>query len=232
MVRLYSLEVYAMNHLNFSTITPYFNLLPHAIVITLGVGTGGFFLTIILAVFVGSLRTRKLHRIADFFLTTYVEFFRGTPLLVQLFVVYYGLPSFGIKIEPIAASILTMGLNSGAYLSEAVRAAILSVDRGQYEAAAMLGYSQFQTVYRIILPQALRVVLPSFMNGYSSIIKETSLISVLPIVELTKLGNQIYAKTYHPFEIYITMAAIYFVLTYSVTFFAKWLERRCTLWVN
>lgn len=221
-----------MTNLDFSVIIPYFNLIPAAVAITLKVGIGGFILTIILSIIVGSLRTRKLCKAIHFLLTFYVEFFRGTPLLIQLFVVYYGLPSFGIKIEPITASILTMGLNSGAYLSEVVRASILSIDKGQYEAAAMLGYSQLQTIIHIILPQALRIAVPSFMNCFSSIIKETSLTSVLPIIELTKLGNQIYAKTYHPFEIYIAMAGIYFLMTYSVTFFSKWLERRLSVWVN
>ncbi|KAF1084776.1 Inner membrane amino-acid ABC transporter permease protein YecS [Sporotomaculum syntrophicum] len=221
-----------MTNLDFTTLLPYINLLPAAIAITLQVGLGGFILAIVLAIVVGSLRTRKLNWAVHLVLTAYVEFFRGTPLLVQLFVVYYGLPSFGIRIEPMIAAIVTMGLNSGAYLSEVVRASILSVDRGQYEAAAMLGYNSLQTISQIILPQALRIAVPTFMNGFSSIIKETSLISVLPVVELTKLGNQIYAKTYHPFEIYITMAIIYFVMTYSVTFLAKWLERRLSVWVN
>ncbi|NLX90823.1 MAG: amino acid ABC transporter permease [Firmicutes bacterium] len=221
-----------MRNLDFWVIAPYFNLFPEAVAITLKVGIGGFILAIILSIIAGSLRTRKLCKAVHFLLAAYVEFFRGTPLLVQLFIVYYGLPSFGIKIGPMTASIVTMGLNSGAYLSEVVRAAILSVDRGQYEASAMLGYNSLQTTMHIILPQALRIAVPSFMNGFSSMIKETSLISVLPVVELTKLGNQIYAKTYHPFEIYITMAIIYFVMTYSVTFFAKCLERRLSIWVN
>jgi polar amino acid transport system permease protein len=221
-----------MTNLDFSVLTPYTNLLPAAIALTLQVGIIGFILTIILSIIIGTLRTRKLCKAAHFLLTAYVEFFRGTPLLIQLFVVYYGLPSFGIRLEPITASIVTMSLNSGAYLSEAVRAAILSIDKGQYEAAAMLGYKPIQTNIHIILPQALRIAVPSFMNGFSSMIKETSLISVLPLVELTKLGNQIYAKTYHPFEIYITMAIIYFIMTYSVTFLAKWLERKLSVWVN
>nr|WP_312578114.1 amino acid ABC transporter permease [Sedimentibacter sp.] len=221
-----------MRNLDFTVIKPFLHLLPSAAAITLKIGIGSFFLTLIIAIIVGSLRTRKLYKPIHFLLSVYVEFFRGTPLMIQLFVVYYGLPSFGIKIGTIPASILTMGLNSGAYLSEVVRASVLSIDKGQYEAAAMLGYSNIQTTVHIILPQALRIAVPSFMNGFSSIIKETSITSVLPIVELTKLGNQIYAKTYHPFEIYITMAVIYFAMTYFVTFFAKWLERRLSVWVK
>lgn len=81
-----------------------------------------------------------------------------------------------------------------------------------------------------MLPQALRIAIPSFMNGFSQIIKETSIVSVLPVVELTKLGNQVYARTYHPFEIYILLGVIYFVLTYSLTFLARYLEKRSSKW--
>lgn len=221
-----------MTNLDFSVLLPYKDLVWDALAITIRIGIFGFLLAMSIAIIVGSLRTIKLPRVIRWLLSVYVEFFRGTPLLVQLFVVYYGLPSFGIRMDPIWASVLTMGLNSGAYLSENVRAAVMSIDGGQYEAAAILGYSKFQTTIHIVLPQALRIAVPAFMNGFSSIVKETSLVSVLPIIELTKLGNQIYAKTYHPFEIYISLAVIYFLLTYLVTFLARWLERRLSIWVN
>lgn len=221
-----------MSNLDFSVITPYFPMFLKAASITLQVGIGSFILAVVIAIIVGTLRTKRLPKVINFLLEVYVEFFRGTPLLIQLFVVYYGLPSFGIKVPAMAASIMTIGINSGAYLSEAVRASILAIDKGQYEAASVLGYNSVQTTVHIILPQALRIVIPSFMNGFSSMVKETSLISVLPIIEMTKLGNQIYAKTYHPFEIYITLAIVYFAMTYSVTFLAKWLERRLSVWVN
>lgn len=221
-----------MSNLDFSVITPYFPMFLKAASITLQVGIGSFILAVVIAIIVGTLRTKRLPKVINFLLGVYVEFFRGTPLLIQLFVVYYGLPSFGIKVPAMAASIMTIGINSGAYLSEAVRASILAIDKGQYEAASVLGYNSVQTTVHIILPQALRIVIPSFMNGFSSMVKETSLISVLPIIEMTKLGNQIYAKTYHPFEIYITLAIVYFTMTYSVTFLAKWLERRLSVWVN
>lgn len=153
-----------------------------------------------------------------------------TPLIVQLFFVYYGMPTIGVKIDPVFASIVTMGLNSGAYMSENVRGAILSVDKGQYEAAKLLGFNSFQVNRYIVLPQAIRVAIPAFMNGFSTMIKETSMASVLPVIELTKLGNQIYAKTYHPFEIYISLGVLYFVMTYSMTFVARKLERKATKW--
>lgn len=219
-----------MNSLDFSILVPYASLLPAALKITIQIGVAGFILATFISVIVGCCRSRKMPKIIETILAIYVEIFRGTPLLVQLFFVYYGMPSLGFKIPPIAAAVITMGLNSGSYLSENVRASIMAVDKGQYEAAHMLGYNSFQTNIHIILPQAMRIAIPSFMNGFSSIIKETSIVSVLPVIELTKLGNQVYARTYHPFEIYILLGIIYFVLTFSLTFLAKWLERRASVW--
>ena len=219
-----------MRDLDFSVIVPYASLLPEALKITIEIGVAGFLLATLISIVVGTCRSRKLPKLLQIILNIYVEVFRGTPLLVQLFFVYYGLPSLGIRLDPVTAAIITMGLNSGSYLSENVRASILAVDKGHYEAAHMLGYNSLQTNLHIVLPQAMRIAIPAFMNGFSSIIKETSIVSVLPVVELTKLGNQVYAKTYQPFEIYILLGIIYFVLTYFLTFFAKWLERRASAW--
>ena len=221
-----------MKNLNFSVIAPYMTLLPAAIKMVLTIGLCAFQLASLLAVVVGNLRSCPHWKPLEVLLAFYVEFFRGTPLMVQLFIVYYGLPSFGVKLPPVPAAILTMGLNSGAYLAENMRAAILSVDRGQYEASALLGYTPFQCTFHIVLPQALRIALPSFMNGFSTMIKETSIASLLPIIELMKLGNQIYAKTYHPFEIFITIAVVYFLMTYFVTILSRWAERRLAIWAN
>lgn len=219
-------------NLDFSILLPFTNLVWEAAEITIKIGVLSFVLALVLAIIVGSLRAANIPKVLKLILSVYVEFFRGTPLMVQLFIFYYGLPSFGMKVDPILASVLTMGLNSGAYLSEVVRAAVLSVDRGQYDAAAVLGYNHIQTTVHIVLPQAFRIAVPTFMNGFSSIVKETSLVSVLPIIELTKLGNQVYAKTYHPFEVYISLAIIYFIMTYTVTFLAKWIERRLSIWID
>lgn len=219
-----------MGNLDFKILAPFAHLLPSALLITIEIGVLGFILALFLAIVVGTLRSRPINKVLRGILSFYVELFRGTPLLVQLFFVYYGMPSIGIRIGPFLAAVLTMGLNSGAYLSENVRGAILSVDKGQYEAARMLGFNELQTSMHIVLPQAVRVAIPSFMNGFSSIVKETSIVSVLPVIELTKLGNQVYAKTYHPFEIYILLGVIYFVLTYSLTFLSRYLERRASKW--
>lgn len=219
-----------MKDLDFSIVMPYAAQLPPALLITIEIGVLGFIVALLIALVVGTLRSRKLNKVISGILSFYVEIFRGTPLLVQLFFIYYGLPSVGIRIGPFAAAVMTMGLNSGAYLSENVRGSILAVDKGQYEAAYMLGYTPVQTATNIVLPQAIRVAIPSFMNGFSSIIKETSIVSVLPIIELTKLGNQVYARTYHPFEIYIILGVLYFILTYSLTFLSRYFERKASRW--
>lgn len=220
-----------MKELDFTIMIPFIPLVWDAIKIALTVGIFSFIFALLIAIMVGVLRSGNLARPIRFILAFYVEVFRGTPLLVQLFVFYYGLPAFGIKVPPIESAIITMALNSGAYLSEIVRASIMSVDKGQYEAAKTLGYSRVKTSFYIILPQALRIAIPPFMNGFSTMIKETSMVSVLPVIELLRLGNQIYAITFRPFEIYLTLAAIYFCLTYPMTLFAKWLERSLSKWV-
>lgn len=217
-------------NLNFSNLIPFSKLLPEALKITIQIGIFGFLMASLLALLVGTLRSLKLPKPLEIILKVYVEIFRGTPLLVQLFFVYYGLPTLGVRIDPMVAAIFTMGLNSGAYLSENVRGAISAVDCGQYEAAYILGYTSVQTQIHIVLPQAIRIAVPSFMNGFSSIVKETSIVSVLPVIELTKLANQVYAKTYQPFEIYILLGVIYFALTYMVTFFSGSVERRLSKW--
>ena len=125
-----------------------------------------------------------------------------------------------------------MSLNSTAYYAENVRASIMSIDKGQYEAAKTLGYTKFQTNIFIILPQAIRIAIPPFMNGFSTIIKETSIVSTIPIIELMRTGNQIYAKNFRSFEIYVTLALIYFIVNYPITFLAKYIESRLSKWIS
>ena len=139
-----------MRNLDFSILLPFAHLLPPALLMTIEIGVLGFILAMFIAVIVGTLRSRPLNKVLGGILSFYVELFRGTPLLVQLFFVYYALPAIGIRIGPFLAAVLTMGLNSGAYLSENVRGSILSVDKGQYEAAKMLGFSELQTSLHIV----------------------------------------------------------------------------------
>lgn len=185
-----------------------------------------FFNCSFLGVVVGTLRSYKIHWLLNLFLSSYIEIFRGTPLLIQLFFIYYGLPQVGISMSSHEAAILGLSLNFGAYMSEIVRAGIQGVDKGQAEAAKSLGMNNLQILVYIIYPQALKLSLPSLTNTYAAILKDSSLVSVLSITELTRAGQLIYVRTYEPFEIYLTLGIFYFVMTYSVSLISKKIEKR------
>jgi cystine transport system permease protein len=158
----------------------------------------------------------------------YVSAFRGTPLLVQLFVVYYGLPSIGIEFTPVAAGVLTLSLNAGAYLSESLRGAILSVAQGQWRAAYSLGLGWGQTLRHVILPQALRVAVPSMSNTLISLIKDTSLVSVITMTELMLVTKELISVTFRPLPLYVAAAIIYWILS----LFFEGLQRRAERRLN
>ncbi|MBB5393069.1 MULTISPECIES: amino acid ABC transporter permease [unclassified Herbaspirillum] len=143
----------------------------------------------------------------------YVSLMRGTPLLVQIFVVYYGLPSVGIEFSPLAAGVLTLSLNAGAYLSESLRGAILGVTRGQWNAAYSIGLTYFQTLRFIIVPQAVRIAVPAMSNTLLSLIKDTSLVSVITVTELMLATKEVIAVTFRPLPLYIAAACIYWALS-------------------
>ncbi len=219
-----------MAQLDFAFLVPYIPILFQGAIITVKIGVLSFGVALLVAVAVGTLRSFTLPWLIRLPLSIYVEAFRGTPLLIQLFFIYYGLPTFGILLEPMTAGVIGLSLNCGAYMSEVVRSAVLSVDKGQHEAAYALGYNSWQKYLQIIFPQALRTALPPFMNYFSTIIKETSLVSVLSIAEITRVGNQIYARTLSPFEIFLTIGCIYFCMTYGIVVLSKLLERRNARW--
>jgi cystine transport system permease protein len=152
----------------------------------------------------------------------YVSVFRGTPLLVQLFVVYYGLPSVGIEFTPVTAGVLTLSLNAGAYLSESLRGAINAVAQGQWRAAYSLGLGWGQTLRHVVLPQALRVAVPSMSNTLISLIKDTSLVSVITMTELMLATKELISVTFRPLPLYVAAAIIYWVLS----LFFEGLQRR------
>ena len=136
----------------------------------------------------------------------YVSVMRGTPLLVQIFVIYYGLPSVGIEFTPVTAGILALSLNSGAYLSESLRGAIRAVSEGQWRASFSLGLGYWQTLYHIVLPQALRIAVPSMSNTLISLIKDTSLVSVIALTELMLATKEVIATSFQPLPLYIAAA--------------------------
>jgi polar amino acid transport system permease protein len=157
----------------------------------------------------------------------YIDFFRTTPALVQLIWIFYVLPILaGINLSPITAGVVALSLNAGAFLAEVFRSGLQSISRGQRDAASVLGLSSPQTFMSIILPQALRRVLPAIGNTFIGLIKDSSLLSVIAVSELTyKIESQV-AITYRPIELYSVMAVMYFVITYPLSLLTTALERR------
>ncbi|MBP2667297.1 MAG: glnP 3 [Firmicutes bacterium] len=157
----------------------------------------------------------------------YVDFVRGTPLLVQIFLTYFALPIVtGHRIDPFIAAITACSINSGAYVAEIVRAGIQSIDKGQMEAARSLGMTFPQAMRFVILPQALKRVVPPLGNEFIAMLKDSSLVSVIGFEELTRRGQLIIARTYGSFEIWMTVAVIYMIMTFTISRLVDWAERR------
>ncbi|MBG9772483.1 amino acid ABC transporter permease [Brevibacillus laterosporus] len=186
----------------------FFPLLKAGILFTIPLTLLSFIIGLILAFFtaIARLSTNKLlFGISSF----YVWVVRGTPLLVQLFIIFYGLPKLGITIDPFPAAIIGFSLSVGAYNSEVIRAAIQSVPKGQWEAAYTIGMTRNQARRRIILPQALRVAIPPLGNSFISLVKDTSLAATITVTEMFQISQQITAMTYEPLVLYCEVAVIY-----------------------
>jgi polar amino acid transport system permease protein len=160
----------------------------------------------------------------------YIDVFRGTPLLIQLVWIYYALPiAIGVSFSAFFSTVLTLWLNMGAFLGEIFRAGIQSIDRGQRDAAFVLGMNYRQTMHHIVLPQAVTRMLPPIGSSMIVILKDSSLASVLAVPELTYQGTVLQASTFRPIEILTAVAVIYFILNYPLTLLVDWLERRTGL---
>lgn len=166
------------------------------------------------------------HKVLYMIARIYVSAIRGTPMLVQLFIIFYGLPSVGIKLDPFPTAIIAFSLNVGAYASETVRAAILSISKGQWEAGTSVGLSYAQTFRYVILPQAFRVSIPPLSNTFISLVKETSLASLVLVTELFKEAQIVAARTYEFMLVYIEAAIIYWVICLLLSLAQERLERR------
>jgi L-cystine transport system permease protein len=192
---------------------------------TLLLAVASVFFGAIIGTLVAVTRLAKVQVLSQF-ATLYVSCMRGTPLLVQLFVIYFGLPSIGIQFDPISAGILGLSLNVGAYLSETIRGAINGVEHGQWNAARSLGLTQAQTLRYVIGPQALRLAVPSLSNSLISLIKDTSLVSVIAVGELMLATKEVIATTFQPFPLYLAAAGIYWAMSASFETLQKKLEVR------
>ena len=156
----------------------------------------------------------------------YVSAFRGTPLLVQLFLIYYGLPQFGVEMPPLLAAGIGFSLNIAAYSSEILRSAIDAVDKGQWEAASVLGMSRGQALRRVILPQAARTALAPLSNSFIGLVKDTSLAATIQVPELFRQAQLVSARTFEIFTMYLSAALIYWILASILAHFQNRLEAR------
>ncbi|HEY8870952.1 MAG TPA: ectoine/hydroxyectoine ABC transporter permease subunit EhuD [Candidatus Limnocylindrales bacterium] len=156
----------------------------------------------------------------------FVEIIRGTPLLLQLFYIFYVLPSFGIRLDRLVAGILGLGLNTGAYLSEVFRSGIDAVQKGQWEAADALGMPTGLTLRHIVLPQALRIVIPPVGNYFISMFKDTALVATISVPELLFSGQLLAAQSFRYLEIYSLIFVMYLVISYPASLGVRWIERR------
>jgi polar amino acid transport system permease protein len=181
---------------------------------------------LLIGMFVGIARLAKLTPLR-WAAAVYVDFIRGTPLLVQIFIIYFALPIIlGTRIDPFVAAITACSINSGAYVAEIFRGGIQSIDKGQMEAGRSLGMSWAQTMRYVILPQAFKRIIPPLGNEFIAMLKDSSLVSVIGFEELTRRGQLIIARTYGSFEIWLTVAFIYLIMTLTISRLVNYLERR------
>jgi putative lysine transport system permease protein len=165
--------------------------------------------------------------IINFILSVYIEFFRGTPMIVQAMVIYYGSAlAFGVNIDVMAAALIVVSINTGAYMAEIVRGGIVSVDKGQFEAAQVIGMNHFQTMMNVVLPQVVRNILPATGNQFVINIKDTSVLNVISVSELYFLTKSVAGNNFRYFESFFVACVIYFVMTFAVTRILLYFEKR------
>ena len=211
---------------NFDLVVTSFPLLLLGAGVTIKITVMSVALGVLIGLFVGIARICRVKPLR-FLAAVYVDFFRGTPLLVQIFLLYFAVPVItGQRIDPYVAAVGSCGINSGAYVAEIVRAGIQSIDEGQMEAGRSLGMTWAQTMRYIIVPQAIKRVIPPLGNEFIALLKDSSLVSVIGFEELTRRGQLIIAKTYGSLEIWFSVAIIYLVMTLSISRLVAYLEKR------
>jgi cystine transport system permease protein len=201
-----------------------------ALIGTIPLTLASFALGLLLALVVALMRLSKV-RVVSGLGRAYVSVIRGTPLLVQLFVIFYGLPTLGVRLEPWPSAIIAFSMNVGGYAAEVIRAAILSVPKGQWEAAHMIGMSNRLALRRIILPQAARVSVPPLSNTFISLVKDSSLASLILVTELFRKAQEIAAFSREFMVLYVEAAVVYWVICLFLSAGQSVLERRLDRYV-
>lgn len=201
-----------------------------AFLVSIPLAIASFIIGMAIAVGVALVRVTPVngpfHRLLLWFVKGYISIIRGTPMLVQICIVFYGLPAIGIFIDPIPAAIIGFSINIGAYGSETIRAAILSVPKGQWEAGYTIGMTYMQTFRRIIAPQAFRVAVPPLSNTFIGLFKDTSLASVVTVTEMFRVAQQVANMSYDFLPVYIEAGLIYWCFCWVLFFIQARLEKR------
>jgi len=211
---------------DFSYLQKYYGFFIDGTVITLLLSFFGVAFGVLLGVVFALMKLSK-HPLLKGFSAAYIEIIRGTPLLVQLYIVYYGLPRLiGIDFEDLTLGIFAISLNSAAYVAEIIRAGILSIDKGQMEAARSLGMSHKTAMLNIIIPQAFKNILPALGNEFIVLVKESAIVSVIGIHDLMYNTDTVRGNTFKPFSPLVVAAAIYFAITFTLSKLLGLLERR------
>ena len=171
---------------------------------------------------------RALHRILNAVIAVYVEIFRGTPMMVQAMVIYWGyaFATGGSTLPLIPSGMLIVSINTGAYMAEIVRGGIISIDKGQFEGAMSIGMTHSQTMFKVIIPQVMRNILPSVSNEFVINIKDTSVLNVIGVTELYYFAGIIKRQSFETFQTYLVICVIYFILTFTITRLLRWVERK------
>lgn len=204
-------------------------LLAEGLVVTLQVSALSAVLGLALGVAFG-LGSLSRSRPLRWLVMAYVDFIRGTPLLIQIFLVFFALPMIGIRFDEFWAGVIALSLNAAAFVAEVVRGGVGSIEKGQTEAAKAIGMRHSQILVYILLPQAYRQMVPPLTNELISLVKNSSLLSVISVYELTRAGQSIISVHFVPFEIYTLLALYYYVLIKALSWLSVQLERRLPTW--
>ena len=211
--------------IDFATIATYWPQLLRGTLVTLQIAALGCVLGILLGTLLGLLQAGK-NKYIRILIAVYATLLRGTPMLIQIAFIVFVLPQFGIRIPDFWGATLAIGLNSSAYVSQIIRSGIMSIGQGQFEAAQVLGLTHIQTIRFIILPQAIRVVLPSLGNEFITLVKDSSLASTVGVMELSKQASFIKSRTFDALTVYCAVAIIYLTITSLLSLLFIYLEKR------
>ena len=211
--------------LDLSVITRNLPLFLKGVFLTCEISLFAIILGLVIGIFAAAARTSRF-RTLHFIGAVYVEVFRNTPLLIQIFIIFFGLPGLGIKLSPYVSGLTALVLYVGAYNTEVIRAGLEAIPRGQVEAAKSLGLTGVQTFLYIILPQAFRISLPALGNNWVALVKNSSLVSVIGMVELTWVASDLNALTFRSFELFGAATVFYLILIFILTNIQNFMEKR------